>query len=457
MKPSARKLALIAALFHLGCLSAYCLREDYFHKQSDQFYYLSIADSLRKHGKMLVLTENPASPPITATSGAALVMLPFSHLSARQVFIIVSLLYFLLNISSVFPWFALLRGLGLSDKTASRLVLLHFLSFPITLYKTWPVNEGPSLALCAWLLLALLQPLGWGKLILASALAPLFRAHAFLYELVAAFYGGIERNRTMIQRALTGLAISILVMVIYRWAFPYDQVKFPRAPFLETLKYTLISVWGVFIPETATLKVFKLHATPASVLGGGCILLLSAAACYLCRRKGHHPKALRMSALFVVAGLFSLWVSPMPLARFFTLSQIWLLLPWVLYLETFRKSWVSPAFIGYGMVNLGLLAAFFVTGTTDPLANQVDDLKMLASKGKFNSQIFYDSELKVPTRQIYAFFRSPATMLKGPPPQDSLLVITTRPAVTIQQLATCRDLQSTNGRFLTLISADCRR
>src|SRR5690242_15002143 len=83
------RLLLVAATFNTACLTAYALREDYFHKQTDQFYYLSIADSLRLTGEMRVRIDPSLSLPVTANAGAAFLMLPLSSLRADHVFLAV--------------------------------------------------------------------------------------------------------------------------------------------------------------------------------------------------------------------------------------------------------------------------------------------------------------------------------------------------------------------------------
>src|SRR4051812_24275695 len=101
MKISFNQIFGAALIFSLLCLFGYIHRGDTYHKQSDQFYYLSLADSLRISGELKERIDTDNKLPVTATSGAAFVLLPVSSMTMENAFLSVSIFYFLINILSL--------------------------------------------------------------------------------------------------------------------------------------------------------------------------------------------------------------------------------------------------------------------------------------------------------------------------------------------------------------------
>jgi hypothetical protein len=91
-------LFVLTFIFSSLAIVGYFQRGDFYHKQSDQFFYLTFADSLRTQGHMREALDLSNGPATSYTTGAALVMFPFSKLGIEQIFLIVSILYLILNL-----------------------------------------------------------------------------------------------------------------------------------------------------------------------------------------------------------------------------------------------------------------------------------------------------------------------------------------------------------------------
>ncbi len=449
----------LAFVFNMACLLIYFHRGDYYHKQTDQLYYLSEADSLRTTGHIQVLADIGQETPITATSGAAFIMAPFSKYSADVVFAIVSFLYCLLNVSTVFPLYTLLRqNFDLSENLTQEILIFFVCSFPITLLKVMPINETPSLFCVFWFLYFIMEARAWW--VIFAFLGPLFRVHIVLCQLCLLIFSGLYRKKRLFLTTIASLFVTLLSAKLYQIFFPYHQLSIGHIwQFKDTANYMGTHIPTafayLFIPESVMNFIFKKWSDQAAIFYG-VIVLASLAACYFINLKRKKNQSFQVfSLLIVVASIISLTFSTVIISRFLIFAYFWLIAIYIIALHEIGPGWACFKKVGFIGFNFVLLAGFLLGHTTDPLYNQMEDAKKLAAHAEDFPKVFLSPQFPLVGRQVYTYFRRPSGSFQLLQPSGKFIYLSLRDETLPNSLNLCKNSRYDQGT-LSLFQVTCR-
>jgi len=121
----------------------------------DQFYYLSIADSILQSGEVLDITQVPAKPVLTPQNGIVLVFLGLASLGLGLEGRLagISIINYLLYLSAVYPLYEIARRLGLTGTWPMAALLgVYVGAWHILDLQFAPLNGGIFNALSIWLI-----------------------------------------------------------------------------------------------------------------------------------------------------------------------------------------------------------------------------------------------------------------------------------------------------------------
>jgi len=378
---------------------------------------LSVADSLRTVGELRVLIDLPSSIPGTATSGAALLMLPIANLPMEKVFILISLFYLVLHLTTVFPLFKLLRYFGLDGCLTFQVLSVYFLSFTVTMFKLWPINEGPSMFLVSWFLyFVFVRPKSFFYLFMAM-LAPFFRAHIFVFEISLMIYGMFGSQKAVFKKGLVSLGVSLGVMAVFRSYFPFEtrgigQHLVDENPTSSLSASVSKAFTHMFIPETVTKTIFGANLELGAELIGA-FLLLFACISFIKNLKSQENRDAQIfsSAVFVVS-LISLCLSLTIIARFIAPVYLWMVLGLLTFTLRVKPNFGLALHQALLLGNVIILGAFLFTKSTDPDFKALETVRRLAPSAQQGySVVYFDESIPLNNRQLYGFFRKPAVPL----------------------------------------------
>ena len=204
---------------------------------SDAYYYWSIADSFLTHGVLMDITIVPNGFLRTPHIGMVFIHLFSSliNIQSEDRFIFISILYYLLHISSLYPINQIAKRLGIKD-LFSRLLIIsaHLGAWHLYRAQLLSNNDGFFNPLAIWfiyILFIIAQNISKQKLstliknrdnylwiiITASLLSyilPLFRLQVILIHLSAIFTALIIKNYTLLRYSITLLLASTLSLII---------------------------------------------------------------------------------------------------------------------------------------------------------------------------------------------------------------------------------------------------
>lgn len=448
------KLKWGSIVFAALCFAAYVLRQDYFFKQSDQFYYLSLADSLRMTGQLRDRTVLGTQLPITANSGVVFLMAPLSKLGWDAIAIVMCLLYFGLHLSTFVPLTKTLERFGVKREKAGAITALSFFAFPLTMYQLWPINEGPSFALITWFFYFLFVRKSVVGALVTAFLAPMFRVHIFFFEVGALLFA--RRDRKTATLAFCAIVVSLGNTALFSRLFPYQRLLsvFDRAGGFDLARIggdLMQSVAMIFVPSTVFSAFGRFGSSAALVLGFFIVILILAT----CARNIWLRKAKELSAFtafLTLAGLVYVAFTPAMMARYLVFLVFWILAVLAVALD---KPNARRAAALYLAANVIFLAGYLLKSERDSNFEYLKSVRALGQADPSTSytSVYVSSALALHPRQVYAYFRRP-TGTELPKPTGRYLYLAASGESPENLFSGCRYSRRAIGS-LALFSVDC--
>jgi hypothetical protein len=455
-------LFILATLFGLLCFAAYVRRGDYYHKQTDQFYYLSIADSIREHGIVREQVDIEYSLPKTLNMGAAFLMLPLSKLNIDLIFPILSFLYLILHLSTIWPSYKILRLLEVPENTAVQALNVYFASFSATMFVLWPLNEGPSLALLSWFIYLSLLEKNRSLTTVIACIAPIFRFHIFILEMALTLFGILQKRWSLVWSNIYYLIVSTTSMAFYAFVLPNQQEHLGRSmkssqPFINISRGILMSFLNLFVPEGATEKFLTQGFDLQVLLAAALFLIFTCYSFYAGIKLMGQRKFSQLGLIVFGLSTLTLIFSTVIIARFYILAYFWIIISLIVFLNVFNKKVAKVFSTSMILMNFAALAYFFCTPSSGENFAAGESIKELTQYALDYPIVYYDSDLFTLNRQIYGYMRRPTASFGQLNLKGRFNFLTVNPTLVYQSINGCNVLvghKHQNGR-VTLLNVDC--
>jgi hypothetical protein len=339
---------------------------------------------------------------------------------------------------------------------------MYFISFPITMFKLWPINEGPSLFLISWFLYFVLVVPKPVIATLIAVMAPIFRAHIYFIEVSLFLYSIARKKWGILVSAASSFMASIFGLWAYLQLFPANQPRLAKEVFsgagvFKILQAYLLATVHLFVPEGGTQWAFDKYDNPISSVIGALLVslgILGFLKMIRAQSSGKEAGVFGLSTFFVssVGVVGSLII----ISRFHTVGYLWLLLALYSYLDSKSAKLSRGFFLTVVALNIVCVVVFWVTRSTDPAYKATEGIKRLSEKAEGYPVVYEHDCLPVHPRQIYAYFRRPTVDLAKAPLDSKFIMLTDHPERLGNRFAGCLTEEFLDNP-VTLMKVDCTR
>lgn len=193
-----------------------------FYIGSDTFYYLGLAESFIKTGKMQDITTVPPGSISSPQLGIVFIFsfLRLLNLSPDAILKIVSFFYYFIYVVSFYPIMKISQLINFSKIQTQLLAIAYYSHWVIYRLQIIPINDGFFNVIVLWLIYFIISHFQSGKkhfipVILLSIIAPYFRLSSFIVLLVAMIVAFLSKKWKIFLWYLTIFCISFVLFKFF--------------------------------------------------------------------------------------------------------------------------------------------------------------------------------------------------------------------------------------------------